>query len=231
MTTFQRKTALLLALLAAALPAQVITEQTIVTDSIDVFTTGFKSGKSPGIAMVQTLVLPGWGHHYLEKRNRALVYFTADALCLFGAVFSERFSRGLYESARSYARTYADAAGAEGLDEYYWQNLAVYEDSRTYNYIQELNRTPERKYVDPDLQWNWADVTFMDTYKEIWEHATTFHVASTFFIGAMVLNRVIAFIDIRTTTRYRGIKKTSSMHILPFLASGYKTGMILTTSF
>jgi hypothetical protein len=92
-------------------------------------------------------------------------------------------------------------------------------DSKGYNHVQELNRSPEHKYVERHLEWAWVDETFMERYTRIWENATRFHVASSFLIGAMVLNRVISFVDTRTATRYRGVRGGAALNVSPEVAS------------
>lgn len=208
-------------LLAACLclRAQITVEEEVITDSVDVFATPEQSGKSPQLAMLGSILIPGLGQQYLGKQQRALAYFTAEALFLAGAIFCEQYSQRHFRDARSYARTYAWAEGGAGADEAYWRNLTQYMDAEGYNHVQELNRTPEHKYVERHLQWQWIDESFMERYSRIWENATRFHVASSFLIGAMVLNRVISFVDARTATRYRGVQGSAALRVYPEVAS------------
>jgi hypothetical protein len=205
-----------LLLLAAAATGQIVTEERVVTDSVDLFSQPQKeSRKSAGLAMAASLVLPGLGHQYLGARRRALVYFGTDVLLVFGAVLSERSSHRIYEDARAYAWTYAGAGGGRVADDTYWQNVGHYLDSRGYNQVQELNGTPEHKYVDPQQQWAWVDEEHMDTYAGHREDAASYHVASSFFIAALVLNRVVAFVDVRIATLRGHSARPAAVRIEP----------------
>ncbi|MCI0472872.1 MAG: hypothetical protein L0Y76_04735, partial [Ignavibacteria bacterium] len=46
--------------------------------------------------------------------------------------------------------------------------------------------------------------------RDIRKTATTFHVVSSFFLGAMVLNRAISFIDVRIASKYTTLQSTKA---------------------
>lgn len=225
-----------LLLIAAVLPvcSQIVVEPDVVTDSIDVFAGSAEPTRSRATATFISLLIPGLGHQYLGDSRRALAYFSAEALFVAGLVFSERQSRRLFTSSRAYAWSYAGAACADKTD-YYWQNVGRFMDSDEYNRIMELNRTPEDKYAEETQQWRWIDEVYKDDYNDLRESATRFHVASSFFIAAMVLDRAIAFIDIRRRTRYKGIQGSASsleldIHPRVSLHTG-KAGLAVTGQF
>ncbi len=200
--------------------AQIDTEDEVTTDSLDLFSEPApdEKQKSAGLAMVQSLVLPGLGQQYLGIRRRAAVYFGAELLFVFGAILSESYSRHLFEDAQVMAWRYASARGGPGADEQYWRDVGLYEDSQGYNAIQELNRTPENKYVQKHLYWQWIDEEYRDEYIEKRKDATDFHVASTFFAGAMILNRVVSFVDARIATLRRRRTALSRVRVDPRLS-------------
>jgi hypothetical protein len=225
-------TALLCLVCALCISAQVVTEETVVTDSVDLSIPKEQATKSPGLAMAATILLPGLGHQYLGKQQSAFAYFSAEALFVVGAVFCEQYSAKVFKNTRSYAWVYGMASGGPGADERYWQRVGDYLDSRKYNEDQELNRTPEAKYVAENLQWRWADESYMKDYRSMRADATTFHVASSFFLGAMVLDRIVSFIDVRASTRDRGFRKTAAVSVRPTLSGDFSTvGMRLSSSF
>lgn len=221
--------------LAAAHPsaAQTSSEQTIQTDTVDILRQReMQSGKSAGLAIFQSIILPGLGHQYLGMQDHAMPYFAAEALFIFGAIFCEQYSSRLIENSRLYATQYAGAEGGTGADNNYWQNIGDFLDSKGYNSAQELSGTPGQKYVSANLQWNWVDTSYMTQYRKIRSNGNNFHVASTFFIGAMVLDRVIAFVDTRATTRNAKARKVSRLSVTPELSvDGSRAGAQLTCRF
>lgn len=232
--TFLSRLCVAVAVPATVAVAQVEVEEEVVTDSVDVFAYE-EPEKSGAPAMLASLALPGLGHQYLEKPNRALTYFTFEAIFIYGLAYSARYSRRLMKDSRAYAGTYADVQGGGGADTYFWQNVGRFMDSREYNRVLELNRTEDiedRKYVGDNLQWRWANDSLREEYNEIRGRATGFQVASNFFIAAMVLNRVVAFIDARASSRPRAIRSTS-LHFHPRLGrdDAPSLGMVLTRRF
>jgi hypothetical protein len=210
--------------------AQIVTEEVITTDSVDLFAAPDSTGTSAGWAMVQTLLVPGLGHQYLGKPRRALTYLGAEALFVFGAILCERYSDRLTEDSRRFAWTYAGAQGGTGADERYWRQVGLYLDADEYNRVQELNRTPEDKYVAPNLQWAWPDESYMDDYVGRRDNATSLHVVSTFLIAAMVLNRVVSFIDVRVTTLRRSRDRATTLR--PHVSDGLRrVGLLLQHRF
>ncbi|MBD3322562.1 MAG: hypothetical protein GF350_15785 [Chitinivibrionales bacterium] len=194
---------------------QIIIEEDVVTDSIDVF--AYKEpDKKPGVAMAASLLFPGLGHQYLGQQQRAIVYFTAEALFIFGLIYSESYSRKLFGDAEVFAWQYAGVQGENGADDFFWQNVGKFMDADEFNRVLELNRTEDiasLKYVSDNLQWRWPNDSLREEYNALRATATRFHVASNFFWIGMILNRVVAFIDARVSTKYKGIR--SSFNIKP----------------
>jgi len=202
------KTLVILLLLGIApLAAQVIIEQdSITTDSVNIFNqTQQVSSQKQGGVIAASMLVPGLGHQILGNQKRAFVYFGVEATLLFGAIFSHFYAERLFENARIDAFEFAGARGGEGADDTYWKNVGFYENSQGYNRIQRLNRTPQYAYVEPQLQWEWASTETFETYADKWQDATRLTVISSFFIGAMVLNRVVSFIDTRREVKFNQI--------------------------
>jgi hypothetical protein len=216
---------------------QVSVEPEVTTDSIDVFQNTQKSTKSSGLALAASLLLPGLGHQYLGEPQQGLVYFTAEAALVCGMVFSEVTSGRLFAASRSYASLYAQPNQGTGpsaptTDENFWQNVGRFMDSDEYNRVMEYNRTPEDKYSVAGEAWRWPDQTFMDSYNGLRDKATRYHVVSSFFLAAMVLDRAIAFIDIRARTRHKTITAHTTMQIRPFYSPlDGRSGITLASTF
>ena len=196
--------------------AQVDVEPEVVTDSLTFTDTDGGARKSRTIATLTTLLLPGLGHQYLGDEKRAMLYYTTEIISWLGLAFNEGYSRKLLSDSRALAFVHAGVEKVlPGDSSYYWQLLRHYEDWKSYNRDVELNRTPELKYVeDMGLDWEWDDVFYKEQYGQLREKATNFHVVGTFFIAGAVLNRVIAFIDIRIATRHKATS-VAGLHLRP----------------
>ena len=191
--------------------AQVTIENSVSTDSVDLFAPAKVHQKSTNLALAASLVLPGLGHQYLGRDRSALAYFSAEAVSIFALFFCNHYATKLAVDAGGYAWAHSGAQGPiKDADDPYWKLVGDYMDVQEYNTAMDLNRTPDQKISNENQAWHWDDQSSLDRYNTIRSTARSFRIASTFFIGALVLDRVIAFIDIRTTTRYHGIKSAEN---------------------
>ena len=195
--------------------AQLVVEDDIKTDSVNVFATAEPARYSAGIAIAATVLLPGLGHQYIGDEQRTLSYIAAEALAWFGFFYCESYALRLEGDAHAFANTWAGAQGGAKADELYWLDVGRLMDSEGqdpyplgHEQIQSLNRTTQDRYIADNLQWHWQSNDLRKEYQQQIQNTVNFHVAANFFIGAMVLNRIIAFMDIRMSTRDKTIKTT-----------------------
>jgi hypothetical protein len=204
-------------------PAQIVVDDEVVTDTIDLASATRKStDKSAALAMVASLALPGLGHQYLGADSRALNYYTAEALFVLGAVYSRRYSNRLFADSRHFARSWSGSQSDASRDAPYWKHIGGFPDNEAYNRVMELNRTPEDKFIAESAAWQWPDESSRERYNSLREHATAWTVVSSSFLGAMVLNRIISFIDVRVASRYRAIERNARLHIQPTISPDQK---------
>jgi hypothetical protein len=205
---------------------QVIVEENVTTDTVDLFA-ATKSGapqKSGIVAMGASLLLPGLGQQYLGQKGRALAYFSAEALFIFGAVFCTNNSAQVFNNAKAFAWEHANVTGGAGADDQFWKNVRYYDESdglnqsiaRGYNKEQELiNRNQEKDYLASNLQWRWDDPSNRKTYGTFLDRSQAYQVAASFFIGAMVLDRLVSFVDARFAAQHQVTSSRSALLISP----------------
>ncbi|MDG5814417.1 hypothetical protein QA601_04965 [Chitinispirillales bacterium ANBcel5] len=209
--------------------AQIIIEEDVVTDTVDLFSPQVESTQPSNANMALAIALPGLGHYYLDRPVSAFSYMAVDIISLVGLIYSYGQSRNLAASAAAYAGTNAGAS-ASVRDESYWRNVGNFMDSKEYNNVMKLNRSPGDMYVDPAMWWRWADESFQGEFNELRESSRRFQVASSFFLGALVLNRIVSFVDARTSGRRENRPPLSSISIKPDYTSandayGLKVGV------
>lgn len=189
--------------------SQVIIEEDVSTDTINLFDASKASknyddeAKSVSLAMFGNVLLPGLGHKYLGEDKKAFSYFAIEAVALLGTVFSRQYSHKVYSNSRAYAHNYAATRSTRGETDEYWKDMAVkrFKTVDIYNEEQELNRKPENKYLDDKDYWEWSSDDAQDKYREMRETASNLQVASSFFLGAMILNRAVSMIDGRISAK------------------------------
>ncbi|KMQ52913.1 hypothetical protein CHISP_0134 [Chitinispirillum alkaliphilum] len=203
----------LLSLIVLPSHSQIIIEDDVVTDTISIFSE--PEIEIPSNLLIATsIVLPGLGHHLLERPVQSFVYTTADLVSIFGAIVCYSHSRQISADARAHAWRYAGASG-DPDDNLYWRHVGRFMDTQEFNNTHDLNRTPDERYIDTDLYWKWSDESFKDEYNDLRESSRRFQVASSFFMGALVLNRVVSFVDARTSIRRKNVGMLSSLEFIP----------------
>ena len=160
--------------------------------------------------MGASLLLPGLGHSYMGRKRTALAYITADAAAIFGYIFCNHFSKKIAVDAAGYAGPHAFVQGSiSGPDDYFWSQVGAYTDVDEYNSVMELERTPEKKFYSQNQYWHWDDPSSQSRFNAMRATSRKYQVVGSFFLGALVLNRIIAFIDIRATTRHQETMRTT----------------------
>ncbi len=170
--------------------------------------------------MCASVLLPGLGHQYLGDNAKAFGYYSAEVLFIFGAFFCNHYSGMLSDNARVYAWEHAEATGGPGANSAYWENVGLYDDSKGFNETMErVYRSDVNDYLSPGLQWRWDDLpgapAHRDVYNRMIQESLSWKVASSFFVGAMVLNRLVSFIDARFTAKQMETKPLSSIQFTP----------------
>ena len=189
---------LLAAWLAAQAAAQVVVEDEIITGEVPLFDVKTDSKERVGAAaMGLSIALPGMGHYYVGKPKSAFVYLSADLAALFGALAFYALADNREKNARSFAASAAMIRNAPSGDAY-WRQVGAYMDAAEYNEAVELSRgNAAALYQDPETWWRWSDKEQRDKYNDLRQKARDFRTASSFFVGALVVNRIISTVDLR----------------------------------
>ena len=210
--------------------AQVIVEEDIVTRDVNLFEPVVNDKpRSMYAAMGASLVLPGMGHYYVDKPKSAFVYLAVDLASIFGAVVFHGFAAQREKDARAFA---CAAAGIENApkDEAYWRHVGAFMDAQSYNEAVEISRgSVNDMYLDSKEWWRWADESQQREYNDIRQKSRNFRVTSSFFIGALVANRIVSTVDLRVFHRK---SLTSKIQFEPALAPDTRSSSLtLKTAF
>jgi len=183
-------------------PAQVIVEEEIVTHNVILFDpVAGDDGSNIYMAMGASLILPGMGHYYIDKPKNAFVYLAVDLASIFGAVVFHSFATQRENDARAFASAVAGIEKAP-KGEAYWRRVGAFMDAHSYNDAVEISRGDVKDmYLDEKTWWRWADESHQQEYNDIRQKARNFRVTSSFFIGALVANRIVSTVDLRVFNR------------------------------
>jgi hypothetical protein len=220
--------------LCAPLVAQVVIEEGVTTDTVELFEKSTAPEKSGVLAMGASLLFPGLGQQYLGKESKAFLYYSMEALFIFGAAYCSYYGKKVFDDAKAYASVHAAVEGGSGANDQFWQDVGQYDASEDFNNVMLLDkRNLDGAYLAPNLQWRWDDpVNRKTAYSSYIKASMRYEVASSFFIGAMVLNRLVSFVDARFTSRHQKSKLLSSLHVYPGFDPGRaSSGIVIKTVF
>ncbi|MDR0306351.1 MAG: hypothetical protein LBI42_05870 [Chitinispirillales bacterium] len=192
--------------------AQIIVEDEIITSDVNLFTVSNEKQRSIAAAMAASLVLPGAGHHYLDKPKHAFGYLAFDLASVFSVVLFNSLANGREKDARAFASAMAGIEKAPS-GEAYWRHVGAFMDASQYNEVVELSRgSADDQYLDERSWWRWADESHQEEYNDIRQRARNLRVASSFFIGALVANRILSTVDLMV---FRKKSMSSSIQFEP----------------
>jgi hypothetical protein len=209
----------ILACCIAGVQAQISVEE-VSTDTVDLFNQPrLAAPKHTPISLISTLIIPGSAHQFIGRPKSALGYISLDAIALFSAVFFDRFAMRTTNDARAFAAMYAHAPAGTGED-YYWQMVGAFDNFSDYLEALYLNRSTEMRFNEVAYVWQWDDKIYREEFIEMQKNAKRYVTISSFCIGAMVLNRVIAFIDMRSSLKNKRYNGNASLSVTPYISEG-----------
>ena len=180
---------------------------------------------------MSSIVIPGSGHQMLDRPSRALIHLSADCIALFGAITLFHLSHSSFNNAKSLAYLHAGVADRASSDDAYWQMIGSFDCYDDYQAAYNIDlRSVDNSYADERYTWNWEDTLSRSRFVTLQKRSQQLSTFASFCVGAMVLNRLMAVIDIHTTVRNRRFKTFSSVSFSP-VVSPTSSGMALYTTF
>ena len=150
--------------------------------------------KSPGLAIIYSLLLPGMGELYAGNYDSGLYFTIADAVFWGGVAGFNIYGNWQENNYRAFAESNG-GANLQGKDEDYFSNIGLYEDIHQYNKVQELNRNYEEIYDVETHYWKWDSNEQRSEYRSMWTSSENAFNNIRFAVGALVVNRVVSAIN------------------------------------
>jgi len=190
------------------------------------------SDPDPGGALLRSLAVPGWGHHYVDRSDwtRGKVHLGAD-LVLIGSLF------GLHSRANRLEQQFLTLsnlrAGIDVSERDRAFRLAIgdFNSLEEYNDFQLRSRNWNRIIEDtPENRWRWESSDDRIKYRELRSSSDRVRNQLPAVAGLMVLNRVIS--GLSAYTRARGVLSEGNLSLLPvYNAENGENGVVARMSF
>ena len=158
--------------------------------------------KSPALAILYSMVLPGMGELYANSYESGKYFTIAD-----GALWSVFAGFTIYgKQQENNYKSFAQSKGGvnlNGKDADYFASIGAYESLDDYNSEMEQNRDFDRTYNPATYYWKWASDDQRKEYRTIWNSSESAFTNVRFVVGALILNRVISVINaVRLVSAY-----------------------------
>ena len=158
--------------------------------------------KSPTLAILYSMLLPGMGELYAGNYDSGK-YFTITDGVLWGAFAGfEIYGKWKENDYKSFAES-KGGVNLSGKEAEYFANIGIYQSIGDYNPAMELNRNFDKTYNVASYYWKWNDNDQRKEYHDLWSSSESAYTNVRFVVGALILNRLISAVNaIRLVSAY-----------------------------
>lgn len=184
----------------------------------------------PRGAFLRSLIMPGWGHHYVDSDSwaRGQLHMGAD-LALIGSYFG--FDARADNLQQRYTTLAELRAGVpvDGRNRSFQLALAQYNSLQEYNDQQLRSRNWHNILPDtPENRWQWNSVEDRHAYRDLREDADRARNQLPAIAAMLVVNRVVSAVS--AFNRARNLH-APELTIAPVMDGRNQTGAQATLSF
>ncbi|HMS33669.1 MAG TPA: hypothetical protein PKC91_06240 [Ignavibacteria bacterium] len=181
----------------------------------EINTSTSESKKSPGVALLLSLVLPGSGHYYLNRMDVGKYFLGADVACWLGFITLNVYGNSVNDDAISFSTQHADV-NTTNKDDNYYANVGNYDNIYEYNNAQLTYGAYSMIYNVDQYYWNWDNVNNRNTFESQRKSSERILNNRIIFGSLLIANRIVAGISSYILAKNMN-KKPSAFNIEPEL--------------
>lgn len=152
------------------------------------------SKKSPGVALLLSLVLPGSGHYYLNRMDVGKFFLGADVAFWLGYITLNVYGNSVNDDAISFSTQHADV-NTTNKDDNYYANVGNYNNIYEYNNAQLTFGAYSMIYNVDQYYWNWDNVNNRNTFESQRKSSERILNNRIIFGSFLIANRIVAGIS------------------------------------
>jgi len=172
----------------------------------------------PGGALLRSLILPGWGHRYVDKQNwnRGKYHLGAEVVLIASYFGVNARANSLEDDLEILARAKAGTE-IDGKGRSFELAVANFDNQDEYNDFQRRRRQVNQLFEGEEFFWEWESSAdrfdFQDTREKIERNENQLPV----LISLMVVNRVVSGVSafIRARKKNENIPQLSFSYLRP----------------
>lgn len=171
---------------------------------------------NPSTAFLKSLVMPGWGHHYVDRTdwNRGQYHLGGEAVLMLSYLGFSIHSGNLRQNWLSYGQA-ESGVPIKGRSREFQLAVGDFDNLHAYNDYQVRSRNWDRLLDDiPENRWNWDDRETRNRYNSMRSKFERIDRQLPALLVLMGLNRIIS--GISAYNRARTIEENHSLSAMHF---------------
>jgi len=147
--------------------------------------------KSPGLAMILSLLVPGAGHLYINRMDVGKFFVMGEAASWLGYAGLNIYGSALREDARTFASENASLSKS-GKDDDYFANVGNFTSVYDYNNDRLQKGLYSQLYDVNSYYWNWNNLDNKNTFEEQRKKSERVYNTRVVFGTTLVVNRIVS---------------------------------------
>lgn len=187
------------------------------TNKSTVTSTEIRTKKSPGLAMIYSLLVPGLGQLYTKRFDVGKYFLITEAVLWLGFGSFSVYSNWLLNDAYNYAGTHAGVTkGSKGNHDDFWVNIGNYDNVEQYNNdMLQQGKYEKVYYPGTGFDFYWNNVADRQAYREDKLAGDRIYNDRLFIVGAVLINHLVSAVSaIILTNKYNSGQKTSGGFVI-----------------
>ena len=174
------------------------------------------SQKSPGLALLLSLVVPGAGHLYINRFDVGKYYFGVDVGSWIGYAALNIYGDNVSDQSMTYSVQHADIGSINGKNEDFFTNIGAFRSVYDYNNYQLSVGSYGSLYNTSNDYWNWDTEENQYIYETQRRDSERIYNNRIIFGSLLVVNRIVSGISAYVMTKNQN-KKPTALNVMPQL--------------
>lgn len=175
-----------------------------------------QSSKSPGLALLFSLIVPGAGHYYINRMDVGKYFFGADVASWLGYISLNVYGDNVSDDSKTFSVEHAQVASVGSQNDDYWTNIGSFSNIYEYNNDQLLQGNYNTLYNVNQYYWDWDNMDNMNIYETQRKSSERIYNTRIVFGSLLIVNRIVSGISAYLLAKNQN-KTTSSLNIQPEL--------------
>ncbi len=158
--------------------------------------------KSPGLAIIYSLLLPGMGELYAGSYSSGKYFTIAEGALWTTYIGMKAYGNWQKDRYKSFASS-KGGVNLEGKNDDYLSTISEYSNINDYNNERALERNFDEMYEPSTYYWSWQTPDDRKTYRGMWVSSEQTFNDVRFVVGALIVNRIASAINaVRLVSSY-----------------------------